>query len=216
MRRMSAAVMTAVGLVALAAAIPSTPARAEPDAELRDLVTRHVQPMLLAARRHGGRAPHRRPHRVLQLRHGRRRAQAADDLGFAVQPRFGRQGVHLHPAGAGGQAGRGRARRPGRQIRDRAAAGRRHPQGHARPAREPHLRPPSHAAAIRAVAPRAVLAARLHPLSQCLEGGRRARARQAGHLFQHRLRAAAAGAAAPLRHADTRSSWSSACWRRSA
>src|SRR6187397_1763520 len=52
MRRMSAAVMAAVGLiaialVALAAAIPSTPARAEPDAELRDLVTRHVQPLLL-------------------------------------------------------------------------------------------------------------------------------------------------------------------------
>ena len=47
MRRMSAAVMTAVGLVALAAATPSTPARAEPDAELRDLVTRHVQPLLL-------------------------------------------------------------------------------------------------------------------------------------------------------------------------
>src|SRR6478735_9152410 len=47
MRRMSAAVMTAVGLLALAAAIPSTPARAEPDAELRDLVTRHVQPLLL-------------------------------------------------------------------------------------------------------------------------------------------------------------------------
>ena len=47
MRRMSAAVMTAVGLMALAAAIPSTPARAEPDAELRDLVTRHVQPLLL-------------------------------------------------------------------------------------------------------------------------------------------------------------------------
>jgi CubicO group peptidase (beta-lactamase class C family) len=46
MRRMSAAVM-AVGLVAIAAAIPSTPARAEPDAELRDLVTRHVQPLLL-------------------------------------------------------------------------------------------------------------------------------------------------------------------------
>ena len=61
MRRMSAAVMTAVGpiaiaLVALAAAIPATLARAEPDAELRDLVTRHVQPMLIAARRHGGRA----------------------------------------------------------------------------------------------------------------------------------------------------------------
>ena len=52
MRRMPAAVMTAVGrvtivLVALAAAIPSTLARAEPDAELRDLVTRHVQPLLL-------------------------------------------------------------------------------------------------------------------------------------------------------------------------
>src|SRR6185369_4669297 len=52
MRRMSAAVMTAVGLIAvallaLAAAIPSTLARAEPDAELRDLVTRHVQPLLL-------------------------------------------------------------------------------------------------------------------------------------------------------------------------
>src|SRR6478672_10700828 len=47
MRRRSAAVMTAVGLMALAAAIPSTPARAEPDAELRDLVTRHVQPLLL-------------------------------------------------------------------------------------------------------------------------------------------------------------------------
>src|SRR3954466_7034637 len=52
MRRMSAAVMTAVGLMAvallaLAAAIPATLARAEPDAELRDLVTRHVQPLLL-------------------------------------------------------------------------------------------------------------------------------------------------------------------------
>jgi beta-lactamase class C len=47
MRRMSAAVMTALGLVALAAAIPSAPARAEPDAELHDLVTRHVQPLLL-------------------------------------------------------------------------------------------------------------------------------------------------------------------------
>src|SRR3954452_21483909 len=52
MRRMSAAVMTAVGLIAfpllaLAAAIPATPAHAEPDAELRDLVTRHVQPLLL-------------------------------------------------------------------------------------------------------------------------------------------------------------------------
>src|SRR6476619_8350056 len=52
MRRMSAAVMTAVGLIAvallaLAAAIPATLARAEPDAELRDLVTRHVQPLLL-------------------------------------------------------------------------------------------------------------------------------------------------------------------------
>ena len=34
MRRMSAAVMTAVGLVALAAVSPSTLARAEPDAEL--------------------------------------------------------------------------------------------------------------------------------------------------------------------------------------
>src|SRR5258705_3317479 len=47
MRRMSAAVMTALGLVALAAAISSAPARAEPDAELHDLVTRHVQPLLL-------------------------------------------------------------------------------------------------------------------------------------------------------------------------
>jgi CubicO group peptidase (beta-lactamase class C family) len=47
MRRMSAAVMTALGLVALAAAVPSAPARAEPDAALRDLVTRHVQPLLL-------------------------------------------------------------------------------------------------------------------------------------------------------------------------
>lgn len=47
MRRMSAAVMTALGLVALAAAIPSAPARAEPDAALHDLVTRHVQPLLL-------------------------------------------------------------------------------------------------------------------------------------------------------------------------
>ena len=52
MRRMSAAVMTAVGLIAvallaLAAAIPFTSARAEPDAGLRDLVTRHVQPLLL-------------------------------------------------------------------------------------------------------------------------------------------------------------------------
>src|SRR4051812_3349070 len=52
MRRMSAAVMTAgrlvrVALWAPAAATPATPARAEPDAELRDLVTRHVQPLLL-------------------------------------------------------------------------------------------------------------------------------------------------------------------------
>ena len=47
MRRMSAAVMTALGLVALAAAIPSAPARAESDAALHDLVTRHVQPLLL-------------------------------------------------------------------------------------------------------------------------------------------------------------------------
>jgi hypothetical protein len=47
MRRMSAAVMTAVGLVAIAAATTSTPAHAETDAELRDLVTRHVQPLLL-------------------------------------------------------------------------------------------------------------------------------------------------------------------------
>ena len=47
MRRMSAAVITAVGLVAIAATIPSTAARAESDAELRDLVTRHVQPLLL-------------------------------------------------------------------------------------------------------------------------------------------------------------------------
>ena len=47
MRRMSAAMMTALGLVALAAAIPSATARAEPDAALHDLVTRHVQPLLL-------------------------------------------------------------------------------------------------------------------------------------------------------------------------
>ena len=48
MRRMSAAVMAAIGFVAIAAAIPAAPARAESDAELRDLVTRHVQPLLLA------------------------------------------------------------------------------------------------------------------------------------------------------------------------
>ena len=167
-------------------------------------------------RRHGGRRPYRRPHSVLQLRHGRRRAQAAGHLGLAVQPGLGRQGVFRDPVGAGGQARRGRARRSRRQIRDRARPRRRHPQGHARGAREPHLRAAPHAAAIRAVAPRAVHAARLHPLSRCLEGGRRAPAGQAGHLFQFRLPAAAAGAAAPLRHPVREAPEPNVCWRRSA
>jgi len=48
MRRMSVAVITAVGLAAIASTTPWAPARAQSDAELRDLVTRHVQPLLLA------------------------------------------------------------------------------------------------------------------------------------------------------------------------
>jgi len=48
MRRMSVAVIAAVGLAAIASAAPWAPARAQSDAELRDLVTRHVQPLLLA------------------------------------------------------------------------------------------------------------------------------------------------------------------------
>src|SRR5262249_42145316 len=68
--------------------------------------------------------------------------------------------------------------------------------------REPHLGPHPHAAAVRALASRAVPASRLHPLSQFLEGGRRAYARQAGDLFQQRLLPARTRAAAPLQHAD--------------
>jgi len=82
----------------------------------------------------------------------------------SISPRSARSFIATLLAQAVKQ-GESLARRSRREIRDRAAARRRHPQGHARPAREPHLGPHSHAQAIRAGASRALHACRLHPLS---------------------------------------------------
>src|SRR5262245_56469530 len=58
----------------------------------------------------------------------------------------------------------------------------------------------------------AVQASRLHPLSQFLEGGRRAYAGQAGALFQQRLLLAFARAATAFQHADRQAHGGAAHW----
>ena len=101
---------SAAAFLSIAAIIPPTGAFAYSDAEIRARSSARSSRSCGDGkrRRRRGRRLQRRPHAVLQFRRGARRA--AGDQRRAVQSRLDRQGVRLHPAGAGGQAGRGRAR----------------------------------------------------------------------------------------------------------
>src|SRR5262245_18157252 len=199
--RVMAAAVTAASVLAAAMIPAATAARAD-DAEVGQIVRRHVQPMLIAA---GGMAVVVHiDDRTLFFNYGMadvaRKEPITSDVLFnlasvtkvfisTLLARAVKQGEvaledpvdkYVTELQQGGDIRKVTARR----------------------AREPHLGPHPHAAAIRALASRAVQAPRLHPLSQLLEGGRRAYAGQAGALFQQRLLFARARAAAAFQHPD--------------
>src|SRR5262249_10612335 len=116
--RVMAAAVTAAALAA--AMIPAATAARADDAEVGQIVRQHVQPMLIAA---GGMAVVVHiDDRTLFFNYGMadvaRKEPITSDVLFNLRLRH--QGVHIDLAGAGGEAGRGRARRSRRQIRDRA------------------------------------------------------------------------------------------------
>jgi CubicO group peptidase (beta-lactamase class C family) len=109
--------------LAFATLSATTAARAESDAEIEQVVRRHVQPMLIAA---GGMAVALHiDGRTLFFNYGmadvdRKQPITSDSL-FNLAS-VGKAFIATL-ARAGGQAGRSFARRPRRQIRHRAAAG---------------------------------------------------------------------------------------------
>jgi hypothetical protein len=103
--RVMAAAVTAAALAA--AMMPAATAARADDAEVGQIVRQHVQPMLIAA---GGMAVAVHIEgRTLFFNYGMA-DEGADHLRCAVQPRLRHQGVPRDLAGAGGEAGRGRAR----------------------------------------------------------------------------------------------------------
>jgi len=197
--RCTAAFMTA----ALAfATLSATAARAESDAEIEQVVRRHVQPMLIAA---GGMAVALSIDGrtlVLQLRHGRRRAQRthhSDSLfnlasvGKVFIATLLAQAVKQGEVSLDDPVAKYVTElQQGGDIRKVTLGQLREP--HLGLTRTPKQSEPAHRGPY--------TLADFIRLSQCVAADDGACPRQAGHLLQHRLRAARAGAAAPLQHAD--------------